>query len=79
MGARGATVINAPGERNGTPFLTNCGVGFGSPHQGGFFALLGDGGVRFVPETINHVPFGPIDSVFERLLARDDGQVVEGL
>jgi prepilin-type processing-associated H-X9-DG protein len=75
-GARGATLINAPEQRTGAPFTTNCGVGFGSNHSGGFQATFCDGSVHFISETINHTPFGALDSVFERLLARDDGQVL---
>jgi prepilin-type N-terminal cleavage/methylation domain-containing protein len=75
-GARGATLINAPEQRTDSVFTVNCGVGFGSSHPGGFMSTLCDGSVRFISETINHVPFGAIDSVFERLLARDDGQVL---
>ena len=74
-GARGATLINARERRTGSPFVSNCGVGFGSTHPGGFQAAFCDGSVQFISETINHSPFGALDSVFERLLARDDGQV----
>lgn len=89
FGARGATLINGPIPRTGPVagsgaafnFPLNCGVGYGSTHTGGFHALLCDGSVRFLSETINHSPntntLALIDSLFERLLARDEGQVVE--
>jgi hypothetical protein len=53
---------------------------------GGIHVTLGDGGVRFISENIDHkmgsisntnndhLPF--IDSTFERLLGRADGQVI---
>ncbi len=62
--------------------------GYSSPHVGGAHFLMGDGAVRFISENVDHKPnsiagaapdhSGPayIDSVFERLLGRNDGQVV---
>jgi prepilin-type N-terminal cleavage/methylation domain-containing protein len=76
VGARGATLINAREQRTGSPFVSNCGVGFGSTHTGGFQATFCDGSVHFISETIDHTPFGALDSVFERMLARNDGQVL---
>jgi prepilin-type N-terminal cleavage/methylation domain-containing protein len=60
--------------------------GYSSQHVGGIHVTLGDGGVRFISENIDHkmgsisntnndhLPF--IDSTFERLLGRADGQVI---
>lgn len=66
--------------------------GYSSTHVGGAHFLMGDGGVRFISENVDHKPnsiggaasLSPpdhsgtafIDSVFERLLGRNDGQVV---
>jgi prepilin-type N-terminal cleavage/methylation domain-containing protein/prepilin-type processing-associated H-X9-DG protein len=56
----------------------DCIFGYSSRHPGGIQMALCDGSVRFISETIDHRP-GPdglraVQSTFERLLARDDGQ-----
>jgi prepilin-type N-terminal cleavage/methylation domain-containing protein/prepilin-type processing-associated H-X9-DG protein len=71
------TVINANHQSRG----------YSSVHTGGVHFLMADGAVRFVSENVDHKPnsltvgsdhSGPtfIDSTFERLLGRSDGQVV---
>jgi prepilin-type N-terminal cleavage/methylation domain-containing protein len=66
--------------------------GYSSNHVGGAHFLMGDGAVRFISENVDHKPnsIGPaaaltppdhsgtafIDSTFERLLGRNDGQVI---
>ncbi|HET6423848.1 MAG TPA: DUF1559 domain-containing protein [Planctomycetaceae bacterium] len=74
------TVINADHQSRG----------YSSVHTGGVHFLMGDGAVKFISDNIDHKPnsigaaagtgthAGPafIDSTFERLLGRDDGQVV---
>lgn len=61
--------------------------GYSSNHVGGIHVLMGDGAVRFLSENIDHRPNGLtagtdhsgtafIDSTFERLLGRNDGQVI---
>lgn len=74
------TVVNADHQSRG----------FSSNHTGGVHFVLGDGSVRFISENIDHKPnsigfppattggghAGPtfIDSLLERLMARNDGQ-----
>lgn len=66
--------------------------GYSSAHVGGAHFLMGDGAVRFISENVDHKPnsigaaaaLTPpdhsssafIDSTFERLLGRNDGQVL---
>lgn len=62
----------------------NCIRGFAGPHPGGLNFVFADGSVHFISETIDHrppldyavAPPDPVDSVLERLGARDDGQPV---
>ncbi|WP_437201159.1 DUF1559 family PulG-like putative transporter [Planctomicrobium sp. SH664] len=60
---------------------TSCRRAFSSHHEGGTQFLLGDGSVHFISEAIDHRPDTStavikVDSVFERILAMNDGQPV---
>jgi prepilin-type N-terminal cleavage/methylation domain-containing protein/prepilin-type processing-associated H-X9-DG protein len=65
--------INRPSSPSGPPFCseTNPGRAFGSMHPGGCNALLGDGSVHFMSETMDV-------SVHRSLGAREDGKPVGG-
>ena len=60
----------------------NCRQAASSYHPGGAQMLFVDGSVRFINETIDAKPDANgwsvcvIDSVYERLVARKDGQVL---
>jgi prepilin-type N-terminal cleavage/methylation domain-containing protein len=65
--------------------LGECRRAFASYHEGGAHFLMGDGAVRFISENIDHRfdlanPGGgvvnPVDSLFEYLLAIQDGQPI---
>ncbi len=55
----------------------NCGRGFASRHMGGSQFVFGDGSVHFLSENIDHKPGNnTVDSTYDRLTARNDGQVI---
>lgn len=58
-----------------------CRRGYSSLHRGGAQFVMADGGVRFISENINHNNdtnggSTQVNSTFERLLARKDGQPI---
>ena len=48
-----------------------------SNHRGGVVFAFADGSTRFISDSIDHQPRGIIDSVFERLLAINDGEMID--
>jgi len=59
------------------PNQESCRRGVSSRHNGGAQFLLGDGSVHFLSENIDHAPTtAAVDSTYEKLFARNDGQIV---
>lgn len=54
----------------------NCERGSSSEHTGGAHFLVGDGAVRFVSENIHHRNDNAINSLYEYLFGRSDGNPV---
>lgn len=53
-----------------------CRRGVGSRHSGGAQTLMGDGAVRFISENIDHNANANVNSLWEYLIAIDDGNVI---
>ena len=56
-----------------------CGTSFSSRHPAGAMFAFCDGSIRFVSQTVDHIPdsLSQVNSTLERLAARNDGQVVD--
>ncbi len=74
----GAWLINGGRSDNTHPeYKDNCSYGIGSNHKGGVQVALGDGAVRFISENIEQNTNTFFNgSLFEKLLAISDGQVI---
>jgi len=61
---------------------TGCRYGYSSHHAGGVMTLFGDGSVKFLTDSIEHIRFATtnnrdVDSVLERLGSRNDRQSID--
>jgi prepilin-type N-terminal cleavage/methylation domain-containing protein/prepilin-type processing-associated H-X9-DG protein len=80
VGFSGKGMINSTDEDVSTTNNSSR-MGISSGHRGGVQVAFTDGSVRFLPEAIDQKPdadraVAVIDSVFERLIARNDGMPV---
>ena len=73
----GVTTVHGCGVRPINSTDTSAGQrAFSSVHEGGAHFLLGDGSVRFISENVNHNTDATINSIFEYLIARADGNAI---
>jgi prepilin-type processing-associated H-X9-DG protein len=79
--AAGWRNLNQPVPINATIDIL-CSKGLASNHPGGVNVVMGDGTVRFLSENIQQpTAAGPdrlIRTVYEQLLARNDGNAIVG-
>lgn len=74
---KGLGSVSAGGHRKiNCPENDQCRRSYTSMHPGGSQFCLGDGSVRFIPETIEHNTNAAVNSTFEYLLSISDGKVI---
>ncbi|WDI42614.1 DUF1559 domain-containing protein [Bremerella sp. P1] len=74
---KGLGSVSAGGHRKiNCPENNQCRRSYTSMHPGGAQFCLGDGSVRFIPETIEHNTNANVNSTFEFLLSIRDGNVI---
>lgn len=70
---KGLTYVLGGGKYRINSTGTKSPMGFSSAHTGGRHFLVADGAVRFISENIDHRTDCAVNSLYERLIAVDDG------